>query len=62
MVFYKGDNPKLINDVIKILDDEKLDFHYSIMFVDCFIADYALGDMDEGYIANKIIKWVNEKD
>ena len=50
----------LINDVIEILKDEKLDFHYSQMFVDNFIHDHDLKDMDAEFISSKIINWVNE--
>ena len=50
----------LIKSVIKILEEEKLDFHYSPMFVDNFIHDHDLLEMDAGFISNKIIYWVNE--
>lgn len=50
----------LIKSVIKILEEEKLNFHYSPMFVDNFIHDHDLLDMDAEFISNKIINWVNE--
>lgn len=50
----------LIKSVIKILEEEKLDFNYSPMFVDNFIHDHDLLEMDAEFISNKIIYWVNE--
>ena len=50
----------LIKSIIEILDEEELDFHYSEMFVDNFIHDHNLLDMDAEFISNKIIKWIND--
>lgn len=49
-----------VSSVIEILMEEKLDFHYTPMFVYNFMHDHDLLDMDAEFIANKIIKWVNQ--